>query len=216
MPAVRFSRQAGVAAWFETDAAQRLLREERPWVLERLGNRPAQPWLWLAPAVQPGALPELPGTGLRLRLSPQGGYDGDLRCHLPLPLPGESLQAIVLQHVAGEDAAALLDECERVLMPGGKLWLFALNPVSPYRWRWRRHAMVVRLPFGWRTLLQRSGLTCVDEVRYLGPVWRGGSSRSRGPAALGAACLIAAEKRAAAPIGPIPVPVWSRAPVPTA
>ena len=23
-----------------------------------------------------------------------------------------------------------------MLVPGGKLWLFALNPLSPYRWRW--------------------------------------------------------------------------------
>lgn len=215
MPAARNPRQVGVATWFETDAAQRLLRAERPWLLERLGDRPAQPWLWLAPVPFRDHLPVLPGIGLRLCMTARGDYAGDLRCTLPLPLPDACLQAIVLQHVAGLEAEQLLAECERVLMPGGKLWLLALNPLSPYRWRWRRRDLAVRMPFVWRLLLQRSGLSCVDEVRYLGPVWRGGGSRSRGPAALAATCALSAEKRTPALIGPIPLPAaWPAAAVP--
>ena len=57
---------------------------------------------------------------------------------LPLPLANESMATIVVQHAAagGRRSAALFDECARVLLPGGRLWLFALNPLSPYRWRW--------------------------------------------------------------------------------
>jgi SAM-dependent methyltransferase len=41
-----------------------------------------------------------------------------------------------LQHVLGADRVdpiALIEECARVLVPGGRLALLALNPLSPYR-----------------------------------------------------------------------------------
>src|SRR3546814_13939965 len=61
------------------------------------------------------------------------------RCRLPLPLASESIGVVVLQHVAapGRSRRELFEECARVLAPGGRLWVFALNPLAPYRWRWR-------------------------------------------------------------------------------
>ena len=112
-----------------------------------------------------------------------------------MPLANESVNAIVLQHVTTGDADLLLDECERVLMPGGHLWLSSLNPFSPYRTHWRQHGLVVRTPQRIRLLLGRHGLEC-DDMRYLGPLWRGaGSRRPRGWGPLRAACLFHAEKR---------------------
>ena len=100
-------------------------------------------------------------------------------CALPLPLANESVNAVVLQHVTTGDADQLLDECERVLMPGGHLWLSSLNPFSPYRTHWRRHGLVVRTPQRIRLLLGRHGLEC-DDMRFLGPLWRGAGSRRPG------------------------------------
>lgn len=123
-----------------------------------------------------------------------------------MPLANESVNAIVLQHVTTGDADLLLDECERVLMPGGHLWLSSLNPFSPYRTHWRQHGLVVRTPQRIRLLLGRHGLEC-DDMRYLGPLWRGaGSRRPRGWGPLRAACLFHAEN-ARWPCLPKPLPV---------
>jgi SAM-dependent methyltransferase len=210
MPAAPFPRQAAVSSWFDTTVAQQLLQAEQPLIMEALLARPAQPWLWLAPVPFAPLARELPGRGVRLHRTARG-YAGDLVCTLPLPLPSESVNAIVLQHVLGADAAALLEECERVLLPGGRIWLFALNAVSPYRLRWRRQGLVARPPGSWRGLLERVGLPCTDPLRYLGPVWptRGGVGSATSGAPLRAVCLLQAEKRTAAGIGPIPL----RAPV---
>jgi SAM-dependent methyltransferase len=111
-----------------------------------------------------------------------------------LPLANESVNAIVLQHVTAGDADQLLDECERVLMPGGHLWLSSLNPFSPYRtlapaWAGGAHAAAdppaARPP--------RAGVR-----RYALP--RPALARCRQPspggwAPLRAACLFHAEKR---------------------
>ncbi len=218
MPVPPFARQAGVSSWFDTGAARLLLREERLQLAARLRARPSQPWLWLAPAPF-GQVPKGLG-GLCVRLHQLGGgagYGGDIRCSLPLPVASESVQAIVLQHVLDHRADALLRECERVLMPGGRIWLLALNPLSPYRLRWRRHGLGARLPASWRVLANRCGLQAVGPVQYLGPVWRndGGRRGGRDLSLLRAACLLEAEKRAAAPIGLMPAKVQWRQPMQT-
>lgn len=213
MPAAPILRQAGVSSWFETGAGRSLLRIEQQAALAALCSRPSQPWLWLSaiPAGLPG--PEaLAGRGLRL-VAHERGYAGDLHCGLPLPIPSESLQAIVVQHAVAGDVERFLSECARVLAPGGRLWLFALNPLSPYRLRWRRQLAVALRPEGWRRSLQRAGLHCPAPVRYLGPAW---NPAAAGEAQAGrepwrAVCLLEAEKRAAAPNGPIPAKVrWQR------
>ncbi len=89
----------------------------------------------------------------------------------------------MLQHVTTGDADLLLDECERVLMPGGHLWLSSLNPFSPYRTHWRQHGLVVRTPQRIRLLLGRHGLEC-DDMRYLGPLWRSAGNRRPGLGAI--------------------------------
>ncbi|WP_434030967.1 hypothetical protein [[Pseudomonas] boreopolis] len=213
MPAAPILRQAGVSSWFETGAGRALLRLEQHWALEALRHRPSQPWLWLSAI--PAGLPEgsaLQGRGLRL-FRHGAGYAGELQCGLPMPIPSESLQAIVVQHAVAGDIDAFVEECARVLAPGGRLWLFALNPLSPYRLRWRRHVPSPPRPEWWRRSIQRARLHCSMTPCYLGPAWNPGDGgeghAGRGP--WRAVCVFEAEKRAIAPNGPIPAKVrWQR------
>lgn len=213
MPALPSLRQATPTSWFDSEPAQELFLLEQQLLLPQLPALPGPPWLWITPSARwlDGAL--LGGRGLRLFRDGQG-YAGEARCALPLPLPNESVRVVILQHVTAADAAALLAECERVLMPGGRLLLSSLNPFSPYRAQWRRHGMVVRTPQRLRQLLERVGLEC-DDTRYVGPMWPAASRRRFTLAALRAACLFSAEKRTFALPGPTPVRVRWRGPMPT-
>ena len=205
MPAVPSRRQASVASWFDTEPA-RLLRElEREALEPLLASHPVNPWLWIAPTASWLDAVTLPGQGLRLYRTPRG-YTGDVTCALPLPFPSESLNAIVLQHVTARDAELLIAECERVLMPGGRLWLSTLNPFSPFRRQWRQHGLLVRTPQRLRHTLERSGLAC-DDLAWLGPMWGDRAPGRASVAALRAACLFSAEKRTLALPGPKPLPV---------
>lgn len=184
-----------------------LCQLEHRWLQPHLAARPSQPWLWVAPSVHWWPREAPTGRGVRLARDTLGhGYNGDVRCALPLPFPSESVSSIVLQHVTASDAEALIDECERVLMPGGCLWLTALNPFSPYRTRWRSQHFSVRTPQRLRSLLLNAGLQ-VEASTYLGPVWQPGAEQGRSPAVLRAACILAAEKRSPALPPPTPVPI---------
>lgn len=205
MPATPSPRQASVASWFDTEPAKVLCQLEFERLAPLLAARPVTPWLWLAPTPAWASLAGLPGQGLRLYRQ-DGGYGGDTRCGLPLPLPDESVNAIVLQHVTARDAEQLIAECERVLMPGGRLWLSTLNPFSPYRSQWRQHGLVVRSPQRLRHTLEQAGLACED-LDYLGPMWHTRATDRRSFAPLRAACLFTAEKRTLALPGPTPLPV---------
>ncbi|MET4617753.1 methyltransferase domain-containing protein [Stenotrophomonas sp. HMWF003] len=205
MPATPSPRQASVASWFDTEPAHVLCQLEFQRLMPLLAERPVTPWLWVAPTAAWAALPDLPGRGLRLHRD-GAGFAGDTRCGLPLPLPDESVNAIVLQHVTARDAEQLIGECERVLMPGGRLWLSTLNPFSPYRRQWRQHGLVVRSPQRLRHTLEQAGLSC-DGLSYLGPMWRDRAPGQRSFAPLRAACLFTAEKRTPALPGPTPLPV---------
>ncbi len=205
MPALSRSRQASVASWFDTEPALSLRELERQRLALVLATRPVTPWLWIAPTPAWTQDPLLPGRGLTLHRQPPG-YSGDARCALPLPLPSESVNAIVLQHVTARDAEALIAECERVLMPGGRLWLSTLNPFSPFRRQWRRHGLVVRTPQRLRHSLEQAGLSC-QELTWLGPMWRDRSPDRSSLAPLRAACLFTAEKRTLALPGPTPLSV---------
>ncbi len=211
MPVLRSSRQATPASWFDSEPAQALFTLEQQMLLPQLAALPIQPWLWLAPSAQwlRGAQPG--GRGLRLFRS-EAGYAGDARCGLPLPLPSEGVNAVVLQHVTAGDAALLLAEVERVLMPGGRLFMTSLNPFSPFRSHWRRHGMMVRTPQRLRQVMAQVGLECAP-TRYLGPVWQAPAGQA-GLGPLRAACLFVAEKRTLALPGPTPLRAmrW-RAPV---
>ncbi|MBD9435681.1 methyltransferase domain-containing protein [Pseudoxanthomonas sp. PXM03] len=132
-----------------------------------------------------------------------------------MPLPTEAVGVIVLQHAldAG-DPQPLLQECARVLEPGGRLWLFVLNPWSPYRLRWRGTGLKSRALDQWRLQLAAAGLTMSQHVLHYGPVWRGmPDAPGNGPAPLRAARLLEAEKRVAGLIPPAPVArAWRTAP----
>ncbi len=199
MPA--FSHQAhhdAVAQWFLRPAGQAVLDSECTVVADALAAHPVAglPWLWLAPTLA-AELPE--GRGLRLSLA-NDGWRGPIRCRLPLPLASESLGAVVVQHVFGEDrgeAVALIEECARLLVPGGRLALLAMNPLSPYRLRWRGTGQPARDASFWRQLLADAGLTPEHRVQGIGPQWSPTVSPGlQSGAGLRAAYLQRAEKRA--------------------
>ncbi|WP_305805586.1 class I SAM-dependent methyltransferase [Stenotrophomonas sp. YIM B06876] len=194
----------------------RCLRQlEHHHLREQLHRLPSQPWLWLSPTTgwTPSPLPA--GRGVRLHATAGNGFQGDLRCRLPLPMPGEAVNAIVIQHADRADLAALIAECSRLLMPGGRLWMTQLNSCSPYRVRWQRHGLRPASLLRCRSLLQREGLLC-GPVRYLGPLWgeRAGATGSALPS-LRAVCVLEAEKRVAGMTPSGVVPVGWRGPVAT-
>jgi SAM-dependent methyltransferase len=143
-----------------------------------LAATPALPWCWFG---VPGAVPpETPGgRGVLLRRDGSHVEDmrfgGAVRCGLPLPLVNETFGAVLLQHALddGFDQDELLGECERILAPGGTLWLAALNAWSPYRTRWARTGLHAHVTGAWQASLRRAGFA-LDSVnlQWLGPRWR--------------------------------------------
>lgn len=205
MPAFAFNRQPDALAWFGTAAGEPLLAAEQAAIAAALAGPTPQPWLWLAP--EASAASTMPATKVRgLRLQRAGdGFSGPVRCALPLPLHGESFDRIVVQHAHEQGDDELLQECERLLAPGGRLWLFSLNPLSPYRWRWRKAGLDCRDGRSWRQRLQATGLQVLTPPSQLGPRWRIAQDRTGGmPTGLRAVCLLQAEKRASAMIPPSP------------
>ncbi|PJK12943.1 hypothetical protein CO614_02495 [Lysobacteraceae bacterium NML120232] len=126
------------------------------------------------------------------------GWGGDLHCaQATLPLLTESVATVVIQHV-GSPATALpwLSECARVLLPGGKLWLFALNPLSPYRRHWLGQAVSAHEPFSWRRSLRRVQLQTDALTLGLGARWQCDvDARLQRGAGIRAAYVLQAEKR---------------------
>lgn len=187
-----------VTQWFQRPAGQAVLDSEYTAVADALTAHPVigLPWLWLAPVLS-ADWPE--GRGLRLSMS-GGGWRGTVECRLPLPLTSESMGAVVLQHVLDHDSdksQVIIEECARLLVPGGRLALLVLNPLSPYRLRWRGSEQSARDPFSWRRLLSDAGLTPEPTARGVGPQWSVTASPTlQSVAGLRAAILLRAEKRA--------------------
>ncbi|GAB3513969.1 hypothetical protein [Pseudoxanthomonas daejeonensis] len=207
MPVAAPSRQPGASIRFSGKEAQWLLAEERRWLATQLAARPARPWLWLVPPSE--SAPDWvtpPPRGLLLR--PEGGvYAGTVRCGLPLPLPSECLGDVVLQHPGACNAGPLIEECARVLVDGGRLWLFLANPWSPYRLRCLRD-LPASAAGPWQKRLRDEGLQ-VDMTRFIGPCWRmlqddAGDGPGSGVSPLRACRVIVAEKRGLAPVAPAP------------
>lgn len=196
--------------------AQAVRKIEQAYLLRQLQGMPTLPWLWLAPAQDWRPDPALGTRGIRLhRESVAGQFGGDLRCGLPLPLAAESVNAIVLQHIAGAHADTLLRECIRVLMPGGRLWITMFNPCSPYRLHWQWYGAGSPSVWHCRGVVQRSGLRCAP-VRYLGPLWSAGNSGLLpAPSLLRAVCVLEAHKRTSAMIGPTAIPLRLQRPLAT-
>lgn len=190
--------------WYLLAAGRAVLESEQTAVADALAAHPVVglPWLWLSP-VADGERPD--GRGLRLTGS-GSGWTGAVVCGLPLPLASESLGAIVVQHpcFAGTDARAqLVAECSRLLVPGGRLAVFALNPLSPYRLRLRRGRPCTEDPATWRRWMDDAGLMPEASAQGIGPQWSPMASPSlqSGPG-LRAAYLQRAEKRAI-PLTPV-------------
>lgn len=189
------------SAWFAGSAGRAVLESEAEVVLKAAGERPGQPWLWLAAGEAP---PTVAAHGLALHVDGMR-LEGAVRCALPLPIASESMGTVVLQH-AGDvsaDPAALVAECVRVLLPGGRLWLLALNPLGPYRWHWSGKGVRGWEPVSWRRRLRSAGLVPEVVSQGVGPRW--GIAPSPGlqdGAGLRAAFLLRAEKRVS-PLTPI-------------
>lgn len=203
MPSTSLNGQPRATTWFTT-AAGRVLLEGEDAMLERtLAERPSPPWLWLAPVAR-HAPDDACGRGLCLWRGAQG-WAGAVRCGAVLPLPSATMRVVILQHVvrAGGEDDDLLEEAARVLEPGGRLWLLTLNPLSPYRWRWRGHGLRATEPLSWRRLLRRAGLDPRPVSEGMGPRWEPvlQSGRQSG-AGLRAAYLVRAEKRSL-PLTPV-------------
>ncbi|MEO6519337.1 MAG: hypothetical protein ABIO17_10165 [Pseudoxanthomonas sp.] len=206
MPVLQIRRQPNSLAWFDSPGGQAVLAAEHDPIRGALLARPAQaPWLWLGP-VQSRLSPQGPDLPARsLWLHPRDdSYAGSVQCGLPLPLPDESIGNVIIQHVLDDGRDGLLDECTRVLEPGGRLLLFVLNPWSPYRARWRRSGLQPRHVQTWNQRLGALGLqACAAGPAYVGPVWRE-SHAAQNPATrrLRCSCLLEVEKRTAALIPP--------------
>ena len=178
-----------------------MLESEGEIVRQAGAERPGQPWLWLAV----GSPPTTADThGLALHLDGVR-FDGPVRCALPLPIASEAVGTVVLQHVGDvcPDPAALLAECSRVLLPGGRLWLLALNPLAPYRWRWKGSGVRGWEPVSWRRRLRTAGMVPDAVSLGVGPRWRVDPSPGlQDGAGLRAAFLLRAEKRVS-PLTPV-------------
>lgn len=196
MPAPSPTGQPDAASqWFGSGDGLCLLQSEAGVIVHALGERPGLPWLWLAPT---RTEPVVEGRGLLLSRHGPADWAGDVRCGLPLPVPNESIGTVVLQHVLprGAHGDALLEECARVLAPGGRLCLFALNPLAPYRWRWRAAGLHASEPLSSRRRLRAAGLTPDPLSQGIGPRWQvARSAELQQGAGLRAAYLLRAEKR---------------------
>jgi SAM-dependent methyltransferase len=187
-------------AWFASSEGVTLLDSEQATIESALAERPAQPWLWLAPL--PPRRPDSRGLALYARGE---RFDGEVACAVPLPLPSACFATVVLQHVATPDArgSAMLEEVQRVLVPGGRVLLFGLNPLSPYRWRWRGHGLSAAEPLSWRRLLRRAGLEPDAVSEGMGPRWDlEADTRPQRGTGLRAAYLVRADKRSL-PLTPV-------------
>jgi SAM-dependent methyltransferase len=205
MPARLPVRQtdSAVHRWFQTEAGDAVLSSEEATIDHALADGPGQPWLWCGPVARE---PDGPRRGLYLASDGAGRWRGRVACGLPLPLPSEAFGVVVLQHVARPDGpcgALLLEEASRLLVNGGRLWLFVLNPLAPYRWRWRGCGISASEPLAWRRRLRSAGLSPDPVSQGLGPSWSVHPSEApqQGPG-LRAAYVLRAEKRAI-PLTPV-------------
>lgn len=210
MPALSYGRQPEAArSWFDTPAGQAVLASESAAMVRLLSGRPALPWAWFG---LPAATAPMTSDGRGVTLVRDGGgFSGSLRCSLPLPLATESLGVVLLQHVidGDDDIDGLLDECARVLIPGGMLWLAALNPWTPYRLRWTGSGLRARAPGQWQAVMRGAGFATDSlSLQWLGPHWRPDEPTQAGVAAsdrLRAAFVLTASKRAHALVPPTPL-----------
>lgn len=188
-----------------------LLREELAWASVDAMSAPAGQALLL----QPCASNRSAGFGARhlgvVHLHAERGVlRGDVTCDADaLPFEDDAFQLVIAQHVGDvlPGNGGLVDELSRVLVPGGSLLWYGLNPWSPWlawiHWQSRLGLSVPRIQHAdaaRRELLKRR--LAVSRIDHLGSCWptRGELSRVHATALLAplrAAYLIAASKQRA-------------------
>lgn len=194
MPALVAARQPdALQGWFATRHGLAVAMSELPSLHAAVSARPGLPWLAFSALPRPSAIDQPHGLWLG---EDDEGWLGDVACGSALPLASESVGAIIIQHVESADIETWLEECERVLVPGGRLSVYALNPLSPYRGHWQGEGVGGREPVTWRRRLKRAGLVPEPVAQGIGPRWRSriDSQPQRGAGAR-AAYWLSAEKR---------------------
>lgn len=164
---------------FELDSLRGLLDEEWRMVQHKARRIASGTVLSLrpAPCEQGEALPSHPELA---RLCLNGNrWSGSFACERDsLPIGNECLRLIVVRHVLDllPEEAMLLPELTRVLAPGGTMFVFGLNPFSPWRlWSMRQARAGIRMPRHRRASrmghgLSRLHLEIVDRD-YVGGAW---------------------------------------------
>lgn len=171
-----------LAAWFDSPAGARLLREEVGPLAEAVRRAHGDTLLWLgchqvmAEAVR-GSMVRRRLHGALAPVNPAADIP-ELQCaYEALPLPNASLDALVLHHAleTAADPRSVLREAARVVAPGGRLIVCAFNPLSLWGLR-RLYARFVpdaleglRLPSVFRLLdwLALLGFELQGVPRYL-------------------------------------------------
>ncbi|MBS0225584.1 MAG: hypothetical protein JSS25_04490 [Proteobacteria bacterium] len=174
MPSLLPLRQPDLSArdWFEGAHGRVVLACEQPLLARAGGERPGLTWVCISPVERPAGVAD--GHLLWLRVDGADALAGDVACVADCwPLASESVGTIVLQHAGdcGLGWEDVLIEANRVLVPGGRLWLFSLNPLSPYRRYWWRQGVSDAEPFTWRRRLRRHGFEPETVAEGIGPAW---------------------------------------------
>jgi SAM-dependent methyltransferase len=161
-----------LAAWFASPAGSRVLREEADPLAEAVRRSHGDTLLWLG--CHEAMTEAVRGCMVRSRLygsvvpgrSPPGFPA--LQCAPEsLPLPNNSLDALVLHHAleTAEDPRGALREAARVVAPGGRLIICAFNPLS--LWGLRR-CFAQFSPDSFKGLHLLSTLRLLDWLALLG------------------------------------------------
>lgn len=126
--------------FFSTPLASRMLQYERRWLEQQLRTCVGSHTALITSDPYGTCVDAFSDFYLAATIS-SDKYDKNLICAEAtcLPLPNESLDVVVLQHVTdgSDNVVAILREAERVLVPGGRLLLLAENPWSLFgvcRW----------------------------------------------------------------------------------
>ena len=171
-----------LAAWFASPAGARVLREEADPLAEAVRRSHGDTLLWLG--CHETMTHAVRGCMVRSRLygSVVAGRSAlefpAMQCEPEsLPLPNNSLDALVLHHAleTADDPRGALREAARVVAPGGRLIICAFNPLS--LWGLRRcfaqvstdsfkglHMLTTLRLFDWLALL---GFEVQDRPAYL-------------------------------------------------
>lgn len=167
------------ARFFDLAPIRGLLVQEWDFVRERASTIPSGPALSLRPTSSAAETklrshPEM----IRLQVG-EGVLSGDLRCQpSALPFDNDSVQLLVARHVLDllDPDGGIAGEFARVLAPGGMLFVFGLNMLSPWHlWTELNRTEVTARP-RFRSLLrvQRTfAKASLQAVRreFLGGMW---------------------------------------------